>query len=159
MGLRLKIASTITLIFVAVIAATYLLFSQFLLNEFRQLERARTGENLARVFQSITTVKEELRIRSLDWGHWDESYNFLLGNNPGYVESNLNYEALLPFELQHFIYTDNTGHIFHAGELSKAAGSVIALKAQSAQAILQHEKIAAFIKTPTNSALTGLLVV
>ena len=159
MGLRLKIASTITLIFVAVIAATYLLFSQFLLNEFRQLERARTGENLARVFQSITAVKEELRIRSLDWGHWDESYNFLLGNNPGYVESNLNYEALLPFELQHFIYTDNTGHIFHAGELSETAGSVIALKAQSAQAILQHEKIAAFIKSPTNSALTGLLVV
>lgn len=76
MGLRLKIASTITLIFVAVIAATYLLFSQFLLNEFRQLERARTGENLARVFQSITAVKEELRIRSLDWGTGTRAITF-----------------------------------------------------------------------------------
>ncbi len=157
MGLRLKTASTISAIFLAVIGATYLLFSMSLLSEFRTLEQARTLKNLERVSQAIDAVKADLGNRALDWGHWDESLSFVQGSNPQYVESNLNYEALVPFELKHVIFLNRAGSIVYGAPVS-AGGDVTQLHPSILAALLGNEKISAFLAQPSEAALTGLLV-
>lgn len=157
MGLRLKTATTISAIFLAVIGATYLLFSMFLLSEFKGLERARTVKNLERVSQAIDAVKTDLGNRALDWGHWDESLSFVEGENPQYVESNLNYEALVPFELKHVIFLGRDKRLVYGASVSSADEATSPLAPGILPSLLSNEKIAAFLDESTDSALTGLL--
>ncbi len=156
MGLRLKTATTISAIFVAVIGATYLLFSLNLLSEFKALERARTNKNLDRVSQALQIVEADLGNRASDWGHWDDSLSFVQGKNAGYVESNLNYEALVPFELKHVIFLDRNGKLLFGSESYSEQEGMGPLSDYVLPLLNSHERFAAFLREPENRALTGM---
>lgn len=158
MGLRLKSATTISAIFFAVIGATYLLFSLSLLAEFKALERARTVKNLERVSQALGVVEADLGSRALDWGHWDESLSFIDGANPQYVDSNLNYEALTPFELKHVIFLRRDGSLLFGAESSPEHSSMVPLRDHVIPALLKHKRFSAFLREAGSSALTGLMM-
>jgi|694.fasta_scaffold09610_7 signal transduction histidine kinase/CheY-like chemotaxis protein len=158
MGLRLKTATTISAIFVAVIGATYLLFSLSLLSEFKALERARTVKNLDRVSEALGVVEADLGNRALDWGHWDESLSFIAGRNDGYVESNLNYEALVPFELKHVIFLDRSGRLLFGAESYPELAAMGPLSDHVLRNLNSHEQFSAFLRKPGSNALTGMIL-
>ena len=158
MGLRLKTATTISAIFVAVIGATYMLFSLSLLSEFKALERARTVKNLDRVSEALEVVEADLGNRAVDWGHWDESLSFIAGRNDGYVESNLNYEALVPFELKHVIFLDRSGRLLFGAESYPELAAMGPLSDQVLRNLNSHEHFSAFLRKPGSNALTGMIL-
>lgn len=159
MGLRLKTASTISAIFLAVIGVTYLLFSLGLLAEFKTLERARTAKNLDRVSQALESVHSDLGKRALDWGHWDESLSFIRGENPQYVESNLNFEALVPFELKHVIFLKRDGSLLFGAEAFPESASMGPLSGSVLDSLHAHDQFAQFLRSPSDGALTGMVVI
>ena len=159
MGLRLKNALVISGIFLAVIAATYLLFSVSLLHEFKELERARTAKNLERVWQALRAVESDLGNRALDWGHWDESLAFVEGSNPEYVESNLNYEALLPFELKHVLILTRGRDLLFGSTVSPDSQGLEPIANATSRHIVNNPIVSDFIAHPTEQSLTGLLMV
>lgn len=159
MGLRFKTALTITGFFIAVIGATYLLFSYVLLRQFDQLERDRTDRNMARVFEHIEVINDDLRARTSDWAAWDETYAYLSGTNPGYLSTNVNYEALAPFELVHVIFLDRSLRLVSGHEISKGDSTLKAISPSLVTSLISHTSVSQFIKNPTESPLQGLLVV
>jgi signal transduction histidine kinase/CheY-like chemotaxis protein len=159
MGLRLKTTITISSIFLAVIVATYMLFSVSLLNQFRALERARTAKNLERLHQALRGVESDLGHRALDWGHWDESRDFIRTGSKEYIESNLNYEALLPFELQHVIFLRRDGSVMFGVEVLEDGAGTQPAPAHVEKEILSESAVARFISSPSSEALSGLLMI
>jgi signal transduction histidine kinase len=74
---------------VVVLVGSLLVANSVVVGSFRNLERESVLENVDRADQAL---REDLRVLDLaakDWAQWDDAYEFLLGDNPGFVESNL----------------------------------------------------------------------
>lgn len=48
-----------------------------------------------------------------DWAHWDDTYTFLNGTNPDYIELNLNKSTFDNLDLTFFILVDRTGQLLY----------------------------------------------
>jgi two-component system sensor histidine kinase/response regulator len=158
MGLRFKTALTISCFFVAVIAATYLLFSYVLLSEFDRLERERAERNMTRVFEQLEGVTEDLRTRVIDWAQWDETYAYLAGQNKTYIETNVSYEALVPFELIHVAFLDSKKNLLEGFQISSADRSITSIDRAAFAALAAYPSIAAFLTAPQEQPLGGIVV-
>ncbi|GKU26770.1 HD domain-containing phosphohydrolase [Clostridium folliculivorans] len=98
------------LLFVTVtICISYLVFLKFIVN----IED--TGiNNSFRIFDSILDREEQgLKRTSLDWAHWDDTYNFMVDKNEGYIKSNLVDQSLQQLNLSFIILLDKNNKIFY----------------------------------------------
>jgi signal transduction histidine kinase/CheY-like chemotaxis protein/sensor domain CHASE-containing protein/HPt (histidine-containing phosphotransfer) domain-containing protein len=73
----------------ALVCGLSLASSQLLPGSFRSLDEERSRRELNRVLQSMNENLATLRSFSLDWGCWDETYQFVAAGDPGYVDRNL----------------------------------------------------------------------
>ncbi|MGH8046398.1 MAG: sensor histidine kinase [Chthoniobacterales bacterium] len=94
MSLRLKslliFSAAVTLLFALVLG----LVKIFIERQFADIERNEMAEQAGRF--SIDMRAEEKVVASVvgDWAPWDDLYNYVEGSNPGFVEDNLNGDAL-----------------------------------------------------------------
>ena len=158
MGLRLKTTIAITSVFLAIISATYLLFSHVLLREFDAIERDKTILNMQRVFQSLDGVTEDLSSRTVDWARWDETYHFMQGKNASYLDTNVTYEAIAPFELVHIVFLDKKLHVVAGREALGTEKSLDSIEPDTVRAITTNPAISAYLSEPTDEPLKGLIV-
>lgn len=159
MGLRLKTALTITCFFIAVIVATHLLFTYVLLGEFDRLERERTEKNMSRVFESLDGIVEELSNRVFDWSHWDETYDYVRGANPSFIEKNINYEAVAPFELIHIAIMNSRRRLIYGAEVSSETEKIGELSSETFKALTSNPAVSRYLDSPGEHPLAGILAV
>ncbi|GFZ33578.1 hypothetical protein CSC2_41040 [Clostridium zeae] len=113
MSVKLKtlfISTVSFLLFVAItIFISYLVFFRFIAN----IED--TGVNNSfRTFDSIIDREEQgLKRTSLDWSHWDDTYNFMFDKNEEYIKSNLVNQTLQQLNLSFIIFLDKNNKIFY----------------------------------------------
>ncbi|KTC73057.1 sensor histidine kinase [Legionella birminghamensis] len=88
-NLRPKIAVVFTLIFFTTGWLVYFITNNVLLHNVLQIEEQLINENIQRVRNILNDEVERLKVLSLDWGHWDETYEFALNRNPYYIKQNL----------------------------------------------------------------------
>lgn len=157
MGLRLKNALTVTAVFLAIISATYLLYTHVLLRDFDLIERDRANLNIQRVFQSIDGVTEDLRGRTIDWARWDETYSFMRGANKAYLSSNITYEAVTPFELVHIIFITKELSLKSGVELNESDESLRPISPDALNAILSNTAVNSYLRAPSDEPLSGLI--
>ncbi len=157
MGLRLKNAITVTCVFVAIIVATYLLFTRIILREFDSIERERTALNMARVFQSLDAVKDDLLSRTIDWARWDETYKYMRGKNRSYIENNVNYEAVAPFELVHIIFLTKDRQPLFAKEVSTSEETLRAIPTETLSHLTNHPAIVEYLTQPQGESFSGII--
>lgn len=66
-----------------------------------------TAENtLAILFRSVKSV-------AMDWAYWDDTYQFLSGDYPEYIEENVNQPALENIHVNLMAYYDTDNKLFH----------------------------------------------
>ena len=158
MGLRIKNAIAITSIFIVIISANYLLFSHVLLHEFDAIEHDKAILNVERVFQNLAGVNEDLSSRTTDWSRWNETYEFIQGKNKSYLETNLNYEAIAPFELIHIVFFDKQMQVIAGKEVNVAKESLDLIEPETVRIITANPAIKRYLKEPTNEPLKGLII-
>ncbi|MEY4669482.1 MAG: hypothetical protein RL518_2181 [Pseudomonadota bacterium] len=158
MGLRLKNAITVTCVFVAIILATYLLFTRIILREFDLIEREKTSLNMARVFQSVDAVKEDLRSRTIDWARWDETYEYVQGRNRSYIQNNISYEAVAPFELVHIIFLSKERRALFAQEVATEEEALRPLPADTLSRLTSNPAVANYLSNPGEEPFSGLIL-
>jgi signal transduction histidine kinase/DNA-binding response OmpR family regulator/HPt (histidine-containing phosphotransfer) domain-containing protein len=158
MGLRLKNGITVTCVFIAIIVATYLLFTRIILREFDSIERERTKLNIARVFQSLDAVKDDLRSRTIDWARWDETFDYIRGKNRSYIETNVNYEAVAPFELVHIIFLSKERESLFAEEVSVEEKSLQPIPNEILSRLTKNPAVAEYLLNPHEDSFSGLIM-
>jgi len=76
------------------IAGVYLILHIVITPAFEELEISRAATDLIRAERSIQTDIDNLEAVTLDWGPWDDIYEYVAGRNPGFQKSNLNRPTL-----------------------------------------------------------------
>jgi len=64
-----------------------------------------------------------------DWAHWDDTYEFVNGRDPEYIELNLNQNTFENLDLSFLILVDQEGHIFHSLYYSPEDGNFLSFPA------------------------------
>jgi PAS domain S-box-containing protein len=84
----------------------------FVLNKnFVYLENDTVSRRLERVGSVSNSFFSALKSKALDWGEWDEAYNFVANQNPDFAQSNLNEVSLANLDLNALVFTDNDGQV------------------------------------------------
>lgn len=93
-SLQRKVSLRLLLAMAAFIAGIYVILRVVITPTFEELEFAAAETDLVRADQSIQADIENLEAVTLDWGPWDDIYEYVSGRNPAFQKSNLDRPTL-----------------------------------------------------------------
>jgi diguanylate cyclase (GGDEF)-like protein len=110
MGLRAKIVTIVVGVTIVSLLATYGLSVWVISPSFEDMERAEAQEDLARCHAAIEREIEGVDNFAHDWASWDDTYEYLQGTRPEYVESNFADDMYLNSNLDLVMVYDLAGN-------------------------------------------------
>ena len=88
-SLQRKVSLRLSLAMAVFIVGVFLILRAVITPAFEELELEAAHADLVRADQAIQTDIENLEAVTLDWGPWDDIYEYVSGRNPGFEKSNL----------------------------------------------------------------------
>lgn len=114
MTLHKKTLIVVGAVLAAMLVAMYAV-SQLIIEEgFLALEERDSRRNLERAQNGLDNVLLALHTTTIDWAHWDDSYDFIQNGNEAYITSNLNDETLQTNALDVVVFVTPAGQIAYA---------------------------------------------
>ena len=89
MRLRNKTLGIIGLCWLVLLVLFYIGAWVLLLNSFAHLEMQRGFRNLSRIQEAFLEEMDAVNRITLDWAKWDDTYQYMVDENPAYIRSNL----------------------------------------------------------------------
>jgi diguanylate cyclase (GGDEF)-like protein/PAS domain S-box-containing protein len=109
---RTLITISITLL---VMAALLFVFTRtFLLDTFSELETSDVRAHMMRAESALQNDIDSLGVIVGDWAPWDDTYQFVEGEKPTYLEDNLGDSSIANLRLNFIIYVHSSGRVVHA---------------------------------------------
>lgn len=96
------------------ILVLYVLISGIITESFLGVDRLTTLRNLDRTTNHLNDRIDALQRNANDWSSWDETYDFVTGNNPDYISDNLADESLLSIDVNLMVFINNEREIVYA---------------------------------------------
>lgn len=88
---------------------------RLVLESFRGIERDAALEDLERLDRALAEEAADLDLAAKDWAHWDDSYAFVQGLDPGFAQSNLVPQSFATNGLAVMVFLDDVGQpVFQA---------------------------------------------
>ena len=98
----------------AIIATMVILASLsffIIMGNYLNLESTYVRSNVNLVTKNIDSEIKSLESNTLDWGAWDDTYDFVQGTNPDYVQANLVNATFKTLRANFIVITDRNGTI------------------------------------------------
>lgn len=111
---RAKSTLIITAILLALLPTLYFLAASILNKGFGELETRDARQHLQRAVDGLNSDLTELARTTQDWAARDASYNFVAGQNMGYLEATLFPEKVLNLRLNLVVFMDSDRRIVAA---------------------------------------------
>lgn len=115
MTIKTKIFAGLSVVF---LSFAFIAGLVFWLNIYKSYEKLETGEarrDLARVMQAIQSEIEGIETVATDWAVWDDTYKFVNGEFPDYVDSNIDFDTLANLDVNHLSIVALDGRVAWAG--------------------------------------------
>ena len=109
MKLRTKLALTIIPILFLAIVLINLTFGFFFQNFVLALEDSQVNMVMENISSYIEERKNKYVAQANDWGHWDDTYLFIQGENDSYLRDNITEPTFANLDLSFMIFTDGNG--------------------------------------------------
>ncbi len=93
MNLRTKVLLVLSGVLALSIVLNYGVVRMIVFPRFAEIERTEAQKNLQRVQRAIQNELTHMDNTAQDWAHWTDTYQFIAGENPEFVENNLLYET------------------------------------------------------------------
>jgi signal transduction histidine kinase len=90
-----------------------------------QMEREQVVQDLQRVQDAVLAEVGHLESTVADWATWDDTYAFAGGENPAYVQDNLDSKALQNLRVDLFLLLDPAGGRFFVADRTGAAAPAV----------------------------------
>jgi len=156
MSLRKKTLLIIGITLFCLIALLYTISSAVVLNGFSQVEKQNTIKNVERVNDAISDELSVLSGVVGDWAAWNETYYFVNGDNPNFVEEQIADRTFIEIKINLVLFINSTGGV--------AYGSAFDLKNETAVPI--PESIQEYLSSDsiilqhrdTQSSITGIIL-
>jgi diguanylate cyclase (GGDEF)-like protein len=134
---------------ISLIVTTIIIFS---FSYFGYIEKEKE-QRIVKNFQALDYMleKEENNLQNLlvDWGQWDDTYDFINQLNQEYIDSNLSEDTIRDLNLQNVIYLNNDREIVYSQE--------IGMQEDDSKAIVEKLLLNDENFNKTNTKRTGLL--
>ncbi|MBC7261918.1 MAG: hypothetical protein H5T63_07865, partial [Chloroflexi bacterium] len=109
------------------VAALYLVQRAVVVRHSVALEEEHMRGDVAQVLNALEQEVHHLDLLTQDWAGWDDTYEFALDHNEGYMASNLVDETFTDAGLNLILIADTAGHIVFAKGFDLVAGSEISI--------------------------------
>ena len=83
-------------------------------------ERALVNQELDRVERSLQLGQQQLLAQARDWGHWDDTYEFVQGNYPGYTDTNFSKQMFEEMRYQLMAFFNANGDVYFLAGINPA---------------------------------------
>jgi len=105
-NLSSKVVLLLCALFTAYAAADYIVQRQVILPSFEALEAELARTDMERATRAIDSELTQLQTFSADWGNWLETYDFMAGKAPAFIENNMNKATIESAGLELVAYLD-----------------------------------------------------
>lgn len=113
MTLRRSFLLIMALALILVLIATFVISRFTFIKSFQLIEEKHATGRIESVFTFFQAIEERLKGHARDWAAWDETYQFLKGENPEYPDRNLIEDTFKNLAISWMIYLDTEGEIVH----------------------------------------------
>jgi hypothetical protein len=124
MSVRIKTLLVISATLAGLLALVYFASRATLLAGYIQLEEDLARGNIVRAVNALNSARLAMDRSNGDWAHWDDSYNFMGGEHPDYVEINLVADTFTSLDLDLIAYRATDGAIAYGAMLDPARGDL-----------------------------------
>ncbi len=107
MSLYSKVVLLLCALFATYGAVDYAVQREVILPSFEALEADLARTDMDRVRRAIASELDQLQTFSADWGNWLETYQYMAGENPAFIEENMTPVTLEDAGLDVVAYLDN----------------------------------------------------
>lgn len=111
MSLRKKTLLIIGISLFFLIAFLYVISSGVVLNGFSQVEKQDTIKNVNRVNDALSSELSVLSGVVGDWAAWNETYTFVNGENPNFVEEQIAKRTFIEIRVNLILFINSTGGV------------------------------------------------
>ncbi len=115
MKLRSKTMLVLAGVLTFSVALNFGVLQKLVFPSFASLEQSAAEQNLERVEDALKGEIRSMIGKAQDWAHWNDTYEYVVGEHPTYEEDNLFYEALSGLSLNFMYLYNSSGEIQWAG--------------------------------------------
>jgi len=115
MKLQEKSLLVFVVLLISVLVVISIFFSTILLASYSALEEQYITKDLNQAVNKLNEEYSTLSALVSDWAPWDDTYNFVNGDEPEYIESNLLSPSFDNLNLNLIIMTNNKGEMVFSG--------------------------------------------
>ncbi len=156
MGIRGRILIFIIASLVVLSGAVTYLTTRLVADAYHQLENDVMERTWLGMQAALKSTSDTLDRLTSDWAFWDDTYQFIRGEHPDYVDVNLKDEDVANINLQLLLYIDAVGELKY-GTIYDPEGERISPSSNVVSLIMQEVSAAAEMKQPGDS--TGGFIV
>lgn len=125
MKLRTKILIIAGVAFFFAFVLTYAISNTIVLGSFAQLEEENLLTNVKRVENALSDELEKINSTGGDWAPWNETRDFVLGTNDGYIEDNLNVGPIVNLGINFMVFLNGSNEFVHGFSVDIEAQSTV----------------------------------
>ncbi len=169
MSLTRKVTSIVILVFLLVGLANLEIQHLVIMPSFLALEEEEANKNAQRALQAISRELDQISPSVSDWSIWTDTYNYVKGEMPEYVEANLdggkNLETLEGMQINFLGIYDTSGKAVWNGAVDLNTGERVDLGALTETSLnkdhplLDHPSLESEVKGIISTALAPMLLV
>jgi len=112
MSIRLKVILILLVILATLIGVLQFISGGVVLRIVLSLEDTIARTSLERTDQAVQDYLDVLDSKVNDWAPWDDTYSFIQGLNPGYVDENLDEATISNLDLNVLLFYDEDGKLY-----------------------------------------------
>ena len=98
-------------------------FKNYLLEQ----ESNQITANVKTIASNLTASMQKYESITYDWAYWDETYEFIDGNNPDYITLNLGIDSIKVLDVSFMVFVNNDKEIVHQFYFDRARDSFVDL--------------------------------
>jgi sensor domain CHASE-containing protein len=122
MSLRVRIIAIFVVTLLALLGTLQWVSVDVLLKSYQKLENQFASRNLSSLQTNLKTYIEHLDGQVNDWAPWDDTYQFVIDQNPDYIANNLNDDTLENLNIHAALFLDPEGKIIYAKGIDLQTG-------------------------------------
>ena len=103
------VCAVVALLIAVLIASSYTL----VISRFAQLEEDDTKVEVQRAVNEIANTLKRIELVTKDWAPWDETYHFVEGDNPAYIEDNLQEATFSNLQIHFYLLFDTQSRLVY----------------------------------------------
>lgn len=138
MSIRTKTLLIVGLTVLSLIAVLYAFSNSILLQSYVDLEEEGLTRNVQRALNAVQDEIAFIQRTSIDYAHWDDTFNYIRGEYPGYIDANVFDTVLMNYRLSFLLFVDAEGNVVYSiavdldtGEQVPVPPSLVALVSQN----------------------------